>query len=133
MSESVYSPGLGKYVEVVREGALPTKESPTAKPTKALRKRDKDYIHADMKDAVRGCNVTSIVWLRLLQLKTMGKRNPVTLSNEWFERHGVDRWAKNRALRTLQKNGLIKVEWSERRSPRVTFPSPKSSKSSARL
>jgi hypothetical protein len=117
MSESVYSPGLGKYVEVEPFHGSHTKTNKTKKQTS----KDKDFIHADMKDVVLGCNVASIVWLRLLQLKTIRKQTSLVLANDWFEKHGVDRWAKNRALRTLEQSGLIKVTRSDHRSPRVSF------------
>ena len=85
MIKSVYSPGLGKYVEVETVNALHTKANKKKRQTP----KDKDYIHADMKDVVKGCNVTSIVWLRLLQLKTMRKQRTLVLANEWFERRSL--------------------------------------------
>jgi hypothetical protein len=90
-------------------------------PVRRHKSSEKDYLHADMKDLVVGCNVASIVWLRLVQLKTMQKKRTVTLSNDWFQQHGINRWAKNRALRALEKSGLIQVTRSDHRSPRVTL------------
>jgi hypothetical protein len=62
---------------------------------------------------------TGIVWLRLLQLRRMRKEKYLVLGNEWLTQHGVDRFAKSRALRVLEKRGLIRIVRSDHRSPRV--------------
>ncbi len=44
-----------------------------------------------------------------------------TMANGWLEERGVSREIKRRALRDLEAAGLITVERSNRRSPRVTL------------
>jgi DNA-binding MarR family transcriptional regulator len=66
-----------------------------------------------------GVDSTGIVWLRLLQLRRMRKEKYLVLGNEWLTQHGVDRFAKSRALRVLEKRGLIRIVRSDHRSPRV--------------
>lgn len=90
----------------------------TEKP-KARKTKEQNYLHEDMKEIVAGAN--SIVWLRLLQLRKMRKENTIVLANEWLKQHGVDRYGKTRALQTLKKRGLIRVEHSDHRSPRVVI------------
>ena len=44
-----------------------------------------------------------------------------TLPNGWLERRGVSREIKRRVLRDLEAAGLIKIERTNRQSPRVTI------------
>ena len=66
-------------------------------------------------------NATSIVWVRLLQLRRMRKEKHLALSNDWLAKHGVTRYAKMRALQTLEQRGLIVVTQSAGRSPRIVI------------
>jgi hypothetical protein len=45
---------------------------------------------------------------------------PVKLANGFLERVGIDRFAKKRALEQLERVGLVKVDWRDRKSPIVT-------------
>jgi hypothetical protein len=104
-------PGDGDALDYV--GAKP------AAPVKA-RKLKQNYLHANMEEIVVGVPATGIVWLRLLQLKAMRPRDKHhDLANVWLEQHGVDRYAKMRALQVLEKRGLIRVVRLARRSPQV--------------
>jgi len=47
-------------------------------------------------------------------------RPTITLQNKWAERAGLNRYAKARALRELEKAGLIKVEWNRGSNALVT-------------
>jgi hypothetical protein len=91
----------------------------SAKPSKSKKTKEQNYLHADMEDIVAGVEAAGIVWLRLLQLRRMRKEKYLTLGNEWLAAHGVDRFAKSRALRSLEKRGLIQIMRSNRRSPLV--------------
>jgi hypothetical protein len=113
MSESVYSPGLGKWVECdVPNQATARKKRKSA---------ERDYLHEDMEEIVAGANATSIVWLRLLELRRMRKEKHLILSNDWLVRHGVSRHAKTRSLQTLEHRGLIQVVQANGSSPRVVI------------
>ena len=90
-------------------------------PVKTRKTKEQNYLHEDMREIVAGANATTIVWLRLLQLRKMRKEKTIILANEWLTQHGVDRYAKTRALQTLSKRGLIRVEHSNHRSPRVVI------------
>ena len=118
MSEIVFDPSDPLYVPPATFKA----KKPVSKEVKS-----QNYLFADMDDVCRGLNPAGVVWVRLLQLRSMRKRDKWhVLSNGWFERYGVDRHAKNRAVHGLEKDGLIRVVWSDRRSPRVTLlPRPR--------
>ncbi len=59
--------------------------------------------------------------------KLEGRGIPVTLPNAFaLDPWGVDRHAKGRALRTLERAGLITVERSLGRAPRITLLDPRS-------
>jgi hypothetical protein len=88
---------------------------------KARKTKEQNYLHEDMEEIVAGANATTIVWLRLLQLRCMRKQRTIVLANEWLVQHGVDRFAKVRALKALSQRGLIRVEHSDHRSPRVVI------------
>jgi hypothetical protein len=91
------------------------------KPKRKHRTSEQDYLHEDMEEIVAGANATSIVWLRLLQLRRMRKEKHLVLSNDWLVQHGVSRHAKTRALQTLERRGLIRVIQSTGSSPRVAI------------
>jgi hypothetical protein len=46
---------------------------------------------------------------------------PIRLSNAALIGEGVTRHSKGRALKELEQLGLVKVEWRNRRSPKVTL------------
>jgi hypothetical protein len=112
-----YSPSANRYIEVeeLDKGSV----GQTAKLPKAKRPQEQNYLHEDMEEIVAGANATTIVWLRLLQLRRMRKEKTVKLSNDWLVRHGVNRYAKTRALQTLERRGLIQVTQSTGGSPRI--------------
>jgi len=91
------------------------------KPKRNRKTSEQDYLHEDMEEIVAGANATSIVWLRLLQLRRMRKEKHLKLSNDWLVQHGVSRHAKTRALQTLERRGLIQVAQSTGSSPRVVI------------
>lgn len=113
-----YSPSTDRYIEVeeLQDSSASTPPSPTRK-----RKSQQNYLHADMEDIAAGVSATSLVWLRLLQLRCMRKEKHIALSNEWLVQHGVSRYAKMRALQALKRQCLIRVTQSAGSSPRVTI------------
>jgi hypothetical protein len=84
--------------------------------------QNQNFLIEDMSEISAGVDTTSLVWLRLLQLRRMRNKDP--LGNEWLARYGVDRFAKARALKLLEKRGLIKVKRSSHRGPVVTIIPP---------
>mgnify|MGYP001445327161 CR=1 FL=1 len=67
------------------------------------------------------------IWDRSKLEMRNGKVVPVTLPNAFaLDPWGVDRHAKGRALRTLERAGLIAVERSLGRAPRITLRDPRS-------
>jgi hypothetical protein len=90
-------------------------------PARKRKSSKKDYLHEDMDEIVAGLNATSIVWVRLLQLRRMRKEKHLASSNDWLAQHGVTRYAKMRALQTLEHRGLIRVTQSAGRSPRIVI------------
>jgi len=61
------------------------------------------------------------VSLAILFLSGVTKSNKIKLSNHFLKALGVDRYAKYRALRTLEAAGLITVERGSGRSPQITL------------
>ena len=47
--------------------------------------------------------------------------NPVPLTNAALRSAGLSRWSKNRALRELEKVGLVTVRWRGKKCPLVTL------------
>jgi hypothetical protein len=92
-----------------------------SQPARKRKSSKKDYLHEDMDEIVAGLNATSIVWVRLLQLRRMRKEKHPALSNDWLAQHGVTRYAKMRALQTLEHRGLIRVTQAAGRSPRIVI------------
>jgi hypothetical protein len=59
------------------------------------------------------------VYLILLQRSRIDSANPVVLTSTRLRRSGLSRWDKERALSTLEKAGLVRVERRDRRNPLV--------------
>jgi hypothetical protein len=68
---------------------------------------------------LRNTQMTVLVELAHLRFKL--HRDTVPLANTALRLVGVSRPAKQRALRQLQKVGLVKVSWRGRKSPLVTL------------
>jgi hypothetical protein len=58
---------------------------------------------------------------RLLHLSWKAEGRPVLLGNVALQQLGIDRFKKRRALKALERMGLISVERHPRKSPRVTL------------
>jgi hypothetical protein len=59
------------------------------------------------------------VALHLLYLHWKGEGQPIKLANGMMATDGIPPESKRRALRELQRRGLIKVEWRFKKSPIV--------------
>jgi hypothetical protein len=59
------------------------------------------------------------VYLVLAQQVKIRRRRKVLLTNARLGLCGIDRKAKQRALKNLAAEGFIHVEWRERKNPRV--------------
>jgi hypothetical protein len=62
-----------------------------------------------------------LVALRLLYLTWSERSQTVVLTNKGLAHWGVSRHQKLKALRRLERAGLIAVEWRRRKNPRVTL------------
>jgi hypothetical protein len=108
-----WSPGAQYYVEVDQ-----------GEEVERTRKRDHKFVKVKMRLAIEGAAATNckrlLVWLWLLERVFDRHTDTVTASNTLLQQIGVDRYTKNRALRDLEKAGLIRVDWRNRRNPIVT-------------
>ena len=57
--------------------------------------------------------------LHLLFLHFRGRGAAIVLANRTIQREGIPRQSKRRALRDLERRGLVEVDWRPRRSPIV--------------
>jgi DNA-binding MarR family transcriptional regulator len=62
-----------------------------------------------------------LVCVYLLYASWKARSMTFTMANGWLEERGVSRKTKGRVLRDLEAAGLITVERSNHRSPRVTL------------
>jgi hypothetical protein len=99
---------------------------PDTSATKQDRKRKErkpkgqDFLYEDMPNVVLGLDAAGIVWVLVLQKWRMENFAEISLTNVRLEQFGVDRFAKYRALRRLEKLGLIRVDRADYRNPLVT-------------
>ena len=61
------------------------------------------------------------VGLILWRLATMRHTDTVTLTQAALKQHGLGRWVKYDALRSLERAGLVSVRRRDRKSPEVTL------------
>jgi hypothetical protein len=77
---------------------------------------------ADALMRMRARGPTYRVALRLLRLPLVeGMENTVKIGNKWLEANGVDRKSKARALKYLERAGLIQVSSKKGSAPLVTL------------
>jgi hypothetical protein len=88
------------------------------------RRRDR-FVMVPLKWAEQATRATNsqgaFVWIWLLHLAWKAKSHTVTLANAQLEASGISRKVKMRALRDLERAGLIRVERRSRKSPLVTL------------
>jgi hypothetical protein len=84
-----------------------------------------DFIFEQMDEACIGLPAVGKIWLRILQLKRMRpKEKYLLLGSTWTRRHGISRQVKSTSLNTLERAGLIHVERSDHRNPRIVLIPP---------
>ena len=79
----------------------------------------RNFIHEGMERLMLGLSTTSRVWPYLLQQQRMHPDKPVVVSSAQLAKLGVDRFAKMRALRSLERAGLIRVLRPNGQNPQV--------------
>jgi hypothetical protein len=79
----------------------------------------KDFIHEQMAKLALGLDAKGRVWAYLLQQRRMQPSKLIAVGNVRLARFGVGRFAKARALRSLERAGLIRVERSRGCNPRI--------------
>jgi hypothetical protein len=97
-------------------------ERPATVPRK-IRKRREHFVILPMIwwEKLEGASgrTCRVAWYLLYQhWKDAGK--PIKLANAILAAAGISPDSKTRALRDLEKRGLISVEWRDRKAPRVT-------------
>ncbi len=116
----MYSPGLGKWVEVGDpiEGDAPTK------PAARRRRVETAYAQVGLKEAATAFEALGVkkafVWLWLQYLAWKKKSTTFPLPNGELEQFGISRWTKSRALQDLTQAGLITVRQVGKEAVTVT-------------
>lgn len=117
MTHYVYSPSLGKSIEV--------EELDTGiKPSKHRRREADLFIMVPLRLlAISGVisYAARILLILLLHLKFEARRSTFPCPNGFLERYGISRQTKYLALAELEAAGFIAVQRFPRRSPIVTL------------
>ena len=79
----------------------------------------KIFVHEDLKRLTLAFDARSKVWTYLLVQRRMRPGKPVMAGTVQLAKLGVDRFAKMRALRSLECAGLIRVQRANGQNPRV--------------
>jgi hypothetical protein len=108
MKEDLFIDGQGDPLDLPAGTTPARKRKPIAK----------DFLLASMQRLALGLDARGKVWADLLQQQRMGRR-PIVASNTRLARLGMTRYVKTRALRSLEKAGLIKVLGRGAGNPRV--------------
>jgi hypothetical protein len=92
----------------------------------AIKKQQPDpFVKVPLRWAAKAAKATktgkAMVWLELLYAAWQAKSNVITLSNKRLEQRGVNRFAKYRALRELEADGMIAIERQGKKAPVVTI------------
>ena len=110
---------------ITRHGRrIAVQELDTGMPPKRQKKKDELFaqvprsLAAKMAEATKAPEVSICVELVFRAWKAKGKS--FTMPSKWLAENGVRRDAKCRVLRDLEAAGLIKVEWTPRKSPLIT-------------
>ena len=90
------------------------------------KERQRAFAQVPLDWAARAAKATNtpkaLVWVWLAFLAWEKKSSTFKVPNERLsELGGFSRWTKTRALRELEADGVIKVDWRDRKSPVVTL------------
>ena len=114
----VYSPGLGKMVEV----DIPASST---QPSARRRRLERAYAQVPLKEAAAAFKATraqkAFVWVWLRYLAWQKKSATFPLPNGELEQYGIRRDTKWRALRDYERARLISIEQVGRNSTIVTL------------
>ena len=121
MTDSIYSPSLGRHVEVetVDTGVKPS-EARQRRRASLAKTWAKIPHHRGIELAKRIRDPAMVVLLVLEHLIHGAKSNRVKLTNDLLKQYGITRPAKARGLRQLAKAGVITVEQDGKAAPVVT-------------
>jgi hypothetical protein len=89
-----------------------------------LEKRRKHFVKLPWTWAEALSGASGKTWelvVQLLYLHWKGKGAPIKLANGMLENDGIDRFAKWRALKELERRGLVTIERRHARSPLITL------------
>ena len=92
----------------------------------SLRQQSKFFLHPQIQliwiEKVAQLGIQTLVVGILLQLRALlGQKATVTLPQDFLSRFGISRGVKQRALKNLEKAGLIRVEQETGHSPLITL------------
>jgi len=104
----------GKRIEVETLPDLPGVIS-----MKQKRQQRKNFVHEDMETLILGFDLRSRLWAYLLQRRRIQPGKPLAVSNIRMATLGIHRFVKMRALRSLERAGLIRVLRACGKNPRV--------------
>jgi hypothetical protein len=79
----------------------------------------KIFVHEDMKRLTSAFDTRSKVWTYILLHHRMGRGKPVVVRSAQLAKLGVDRFAKWRAMRSLERAGFIRIQCANGQNPRV--------------
>jgi hypothetical protein len=79
----------------------------------------KIFVHEDLKRLILGFDARSKVWTYLLMQRRMRPGKPLVAGTVQLAKLGVDRHSKWRALRSLERDGFIRVQRSHGKNPQV--------------
>jgi DNA-binding transcriptional regulator YhcF (GntR family) len=79
----------------------------------------KIFVHEDLKRLTLAFNARDKVWTFILVQRRMRPGKPVVVSTAQLAKLGVNRTAKWRALRGLERDGFIRVQCANGQNPRA--------------
>lgn len=77
------------------------------------------FVHEDLKRLTSAFDARGKVWTYLLVQRRMHPGKPIAVGTVQLAKLGVDRHAKWRALRSLERDGFIHVQCANGQNPRV--------------
>jgi hypothetical protein len=96
--------------------------APSPVPAK-IKKRRQQFVMVPMwwyeklANPVPACRATCLIAMHLLHLDWKNLEKPFKLANGMLEYDGISRFSKYRALKDLERRGLISVDWRGKKSP----------------
>ena len=93
-------------------------------PTK-IRKRREQFVMVPMRwyerlaNPIPTCRCTCLVAMHVLHLNWKSDGKPFKLANGMLAYDGISHDSKTRALKELERRGLVSVDWQDRKSPIV--------------